>query len=151
MPSWYRRECWRVSCDLPALEGSLYTCGRQTIFQRYDISVICPQDMSCSVCLIARGYDWLNRKCWKKSAAHSTPPGRPPQARLIPGWVEICTVLVTVAGRAAAVALFLFPVTLSFRCHHLQAGQHGSRLQPRSPLTRHPSAVQKAPTQPDTI
>lgn len=67
MPSWYRRECWRVSCDLLALEGNLYTCGRQTIFQRYDISIICPQDTSCSVCLIARGYDWLNRKCWKKS------------------------------------------------------------------------------------
>lgn len=102
MPGWYRGECWKVSCDLLTLEGSPSTCGRQTIFQRYDISIICPQDMSCSVCLMARGYEWQNRKCWKASAAWGTVPGRPPRAGLTPGEVEICTVLVTVAGRAAS-------------------------------------------------
>lgn len=111
MPSWYIKDCWKVSCDLLALEGSPYTCGRQTIFQRYNISIICPQDMRGSVCLVARGYEWQNRKCWKKLVAHSTLYGRRPQARLIPSRVETCTVLVAVASRMASCA------SVSALCH----------------------------------
>lgn len=130
MPWWYRRECWKVSCDLPALEGSPYTCGRQTVFQKDNISIIWPQDMSCSVCLIARGHEWQNRKCWKKSVAHSALSGRPPQARLVPNRWKSAQCLSLWQAEWLAMALFLFPVTLSFGCHHLPRATHGSQFSP---------------------
>ena len=148
MPSWYRRECWKVLCDPPALEGSPYTCGRQTISRKDDRSIICPQDMSCSVCLIARRYEWGNRKCWKKSVAHSTPSGSSAQTRrVLNGWKCALGLSLWQAEWLAA-ALFPLPVTLSFRRHRLLTGPPSPQLQPRSPFTPHPSSFRRIQHQP---
>lgn len=146
MPSWYRRECWKVLCDPPALEGSPYTCGRQTISQKDDRSIICPQDMSCSVCLIARHYEWENRKCWKKSVAHGTLSGRSPQTRLIlSGWKYARGLSLWQAEWLAASSPVSAPCQTVI---HLLTGPPSSQLLPRSPFTLHPSSFRMIQDQP---
>lgn len=92
-------------CDPPALEGSpIHLWKTNNFSERWQIH---HPDVWCvfSVCLIAERYEWENRKCWKKSVAHSTPGWlSPDQAHS--QWMEICTGPVTVASRGLAAACF---------------------------------------------